>query len=70
MMFSSRHTRRPTLSVTYGSHNKFGGYEMPEEQADAEEDELLDSFEADEGPLFLLVKNGSHEDLGGPMSRG
>ena len=56
--------------MTYGSHNKFGAYEMPEEQADAEEDELLDSLEADEGPLFLLVKNGSHADLGGPMSRG
>jgi hypothetical protein len=47
--------------VTYASHNKFGAYEMPEEQADAAAGtaagKLLNLLESVEVQLFKLVRN-------------
>lgn len=47
--------------VTYASHNKFGAYETPEDQASATAqaaaDKLLDELKKVENGLFDLVKN-------------
>ena len=52
--------------VTFASHNKFGAYEMPEDQADAAgktaAGKLLDSLEVVEAELFQLVRNETRGD--------
>lgn len=52
--------------VTFASHNKFGAYEMPEDQAGASgmaaAGKLLDSLELVEEQLFQLVRNETHAD--------